>query len=483
MHARLRSVGDVRIWHPEAATGFPAMQILESFFAAISNFLWGVPLILLVVGGGLFFVIYSKALPYRYLPHAVQILRGRYDRKDDPGDITHFQALSAALSGTLGLGNIAGVAVAISMGGPGAVFWMWVTALVGVATKFFTCTLSILYRGRDSAGHLQGGPMYIIREGLGRNWIGLAFFFSLAGLIGTLPIFQINQLTEAVRDAILIPREIIDSDQAGLFNFLFGLSIASVVGLVIFGGIRRVGYVAARIVPSMVLIYLVTAFVILALNAGEIPAYLRMIVTDAFSGQAVAGGLLGVMIVGVRQGAFSNEAGIGTEVMAHGAARTREPVREGLVAMMGPIIDTLIVCTCTALVILITGTWQEGEGVAGAALTATAFSDALGGIGPWLVTFLVVVFSMSTMFTYWYYGAKCLGFLIGAERQHWYKHYYILLIVFGAVVSIEAVIYMITTGFALMAIPTMIATLLLAPRVMDAAKDYFRRLRDGGFET
>ncbi len=457
------------------------MALLERVFAAVSDFLWGPPLIMLLVGGGLFFLIYSRALPYRHFGHAVALLRGRYDSRSDPGDISHFQALSAALSGTLGLGNIAGVAVAISMGGPGAVFWMWVTALVGVATKFFTCTLSIMYRGYDSEGRLQGGPMYIIREGLGRKWLLLAGLFCVAGLFGTLPVFQINQLAEALRDAILMPAGVISEDQIGVFNFLLGVTVAAVVASVIFGGIWRIGRVTAVVVPAMVIVYLLCALVILVINAGEIPRYLQLIFTDAFRGdytQAAIGGLLGVMIVGVRQGAFSNEAGIGTEVMAHGAARTREPVREGLVAMMGPVIDTLLVCTCTALVILTTGAWQAGEGVAGAALTASAFADALGAPGPWLVAALVVVFSMSTMFTFWYYGAKCLGFLIGAEHQHWYKYFYTALVVLGAVVSLEVVIYLITAMYGLMAIPTMIATLLLAPRVMAAARDYFARQSD-----
>lgn len=453
------------------------MQNVESILATISDLLWGIPLITLIVGGGLFFLIYSKGLPYRYLGHVMRILRGDYDRADDPGDISHFRALSAALSGTLGLGNIAGVALAISMGGPGAVFWMWITALVGVATKFFTCTLAIMYRGRDSLGHLQGGPMYIIREGLGQRWHGLAVFFCLAGLIGTLPMFQINQLTEAVRDTVLIPQGMIDAQQSGRFNFLFGVAIAAAVATVIFGGIERVGYVAARLVPAMVLIYFITAVVILLRNHEQIPAMLRLIFTDAFTGQAMAGGLLGVMIVGVRQGAFSNEAGMGTEVMAHGAARTQEPIREGLVAMMGPIIDTLVVCTCTALVILITGVWQQGGDVSGASLTVAAYADALGPVGTWLIMGLVILFSMSTMFTYWYYGSKCLAYLIGADYQHWYRYFYIVFIVIGAMVSVEVMVYLMTTGFGLMAFPTMIATLLLAPKVMAAASDYFRRLR------
>lgn len=448
---------------------------LESWLQEISNFLWGTPLIIVLVGGGVFFLIYSRGLPYRHFGHAVEILRGKHDRDDDPGDINHFQALSAALSGTLGLGNIAGVAFAISYAGPSALVWMWLTALVGVATKFFTCTLSIMYRGRDTRGDIQGGPMYVIREGLGRRWLPLAVFFCVAGLIGTLPVFQINQLTETVRDAVLLPFDVIGQDQTGTFNLWFGIFIAALVALVIFGGVKRVGYSAARLVPAMVIAYLLCVLAILVVNLEQIPAALAAIVTHAFEADLsamAAGGLMGVVITGIRQGAFSNEAGIGTEVMAHGAARTGEPVREGLVAMMGPVIDTLVVCTLTALVLITTGAWEAGTDVAGAALTAQAFEKSLGAVGPWIIMVLVIVFSMSTMFTFWYYGAKCLGFLIGAERQDWYRYLYIALIVIGAVISLESVIFLITIGYALMAIPTVLATLILSPNVMAAARKY-----------
>ncbi|BES70216.1 sodium:alanine symporter family protein [Marinobacter nanhaiticus D15-8W] len=454
------------------------MKAIESFLQSVSNFLWGIPLIILLVGGGLFFLFYSRALPYRHFGHAIDILRGKHDRSSDPGDISHFQALSAALSGTLGMGNIAGVAFAVSYGGPSTVVWMWVTALVGVATKFFTCSLAIMYRGEDSKGNIQGGPMYVIREGLGRRWMPLAIFFCLAGLIGTLPVFQINQLTETMRDAILLPYNVIGEDQVTLFNFWFGLGIAALVAYVIFGGVRRVGYYAARLVPTMVVAYLLCVIAILAVNASQILPALGTIFTHALQADlssVAAGGLMGVLITGIRQGAFSNEAGIGTEVMAHGAARTKEPIREGLVAMMGPVVDTLIVCTLTALVLLTTGVWskESGDNVSGAALTAEAFAQSLGAAGPWIIMVLVTVFSMSTMFTFWYYGAKCLGFLIGAEHQGWYRYIYIVLIVVGAVISLKAVVFLITTGYALMAIPTMIASLLLAPKVMDAAQRYF----------
>lgn len=458
------------------------MNAIESILQSTSDFLWGPPLIILLVGGGLFFLIYSRGLPYRHFGHAINILRGKHDRSSDPGDISHFQALSAALSGTLGMGNIAGVAFAVSYGGPSTVLWMWVTALVGVATKFFTCSLAIMYRGEDSLGNIQGGPMYMIREGLGRRWYPLAIFFCLAALVGTLPIFQINQLTETMRDAILLPYDVISEQQITTFNFWFGIGIAALVAWVIFGGIQRVGYYAARLVPAMVVTYLLCVIAILIANASQVLPALATIFTHAFQSDlssVAAGGLMGVMITGVRQGAFSNEAGIGTEVMAHGAARTKEPIREGLVAMMGPVIDTLIVCTLTALVLISTGVWegQSGDGVSGAALTAQAFADSLGAIGPWLIMILVIVFSMSTMFTFWYYGAKCLGFLIGAHHQHWYKYVYVVLIVVGAVISLKAVIFLITTGYALMAIPTMIASLLLAPKVMEAAHRYFEGLK------
>lgn len=354
------------------------MEVIGNTLQALSGFLWGPPLIILVVGGGLFFLVYSRMGPYRYFGHAIAILRGKYDDDEDPGDITHLQALSAALSGTLGLGNIAGVAVAIGMGGPGAVFWMWITAVVGVATKFFTCTLAIMYRGHDSRGQLQGGPMYIIREGLGPRWKWLAVFFCVVGLFGTLPIVQINQLTQIMRDVVFVPAELVDPDNHFTFDLLFGLAIAGLVAGVIFGGIKRVGYVAARLVPAMVAVYLLMTVAVLAAHVSELPGHLWFIVRDAFTAESIGGGLLGMITIGVMRGAFSNEAGIGTEVMAHGAAKTREPVREGLVAMMGPVIDTLIVCTCTALVILVTGVWQQ-EGLGGVSMTAAAFGDVLPG--------------------------------------------------------------------------------------------------------
>ncbi|MCC5870925.1 MAG: sodium:alanine symporter family protein [Gammaproteobacteria bacterium] len=450
------------------------MAWIDTAFNAFSNFVWGYLVLWLLLGAGFWLLFYSRGLAYRHFNHSFQLLTGRWDSKHDPGDITHFQALSAALSGTLGLGNIAGVAVAIFVGGPGAIFWMWLTGLLGVTIKFFTCSLAIMYRGRDSMGVLQGGPMYVIREGLPKRWYPLAVFFAVAAMFGTLPVFQVNQLTQIVRDVIAVPQGWASADAHFGFDLGFGIMVALVVGAVIFGGISRVGYTAARIVPFMVLLYLGASLWILAMNAGAIPAAFALIFTDAFTGQAAAGGLLGALLIGVRQGAFSNEAGIGNESLAHGAARTQVPVREGLVAMIGPVVDTLIVCTATALVILVTGVWETGTD-SGVTMTAQAFESAIGAAGPWLLVVLVVFFSVSTMFTFWYYGAKCLGFLVGAEHQHYYRWFYVLLVVVGSVLSIDAVVGLITGMYGLMAIPTVISTLLLAPKVLAHARDYLDR--------
>lgn len=456
------------------------MEHAEKIIAAFAEYAWGPWLLILLLGGGVFFLFYSGLVPFRYIRHAVDIIRGKYDNPNDAGDISHFQALSSALAGTIGMGNISGVAIAIYTGGPGAVFWMWMSAIFGTATKFFTCSLAIMYRGKDSLGHIQGGPMYVVVEGLGKKWKPLAVLFSLAGLLGCLPAFQANQLVQIFRDVVFIPNGWV-GEEPFTFNLISGLLIAGLVSLVIFGGITRIGMVTSRLVPAMVVLYIFSALWILTTNFQEIPLFFQLIISDAFSGNAVAGGVLGkVIATGVRRGAFSNEAGIGTEAMAHGAAKTEEPVREGLVAMLGPFIDTIIVCTTTALMILITGVWrgpEKGPEVNGVTLTANAFEQGMPGIGSFVLIICVLFFSLSTMFSYSYYGAKCLGFLIGAERKHWYNYFYVVLIVAAAVVSLDMVINLIDGMYALMAVPTMISSLLLAPKVMKAARAYFSRLK------
>lgn len=443
--------------------------------------MWGTPLVILLVGGGLYFLIYSRFTPYRYFFHAIKILRGKYDDPDDPGDISHFQALSSALAATIGMGNISGVAVAIAVGGPGAVFWMWVSAVVGMATKFFTCTLSIMYRGKDTNGDIQGGTMYMIVEGLGKKWKPLAVLFAVAGLFGPLPIFQANQVTQIVRDVILIPNGLTDPTNTFNSDLISGIVILAIVSLVIFGGIKRIGKVASKMVPAMVVIYVSSVLYILAVHFGDLGHYLALIVTDAFKGEyfnaeAAGGGALGALIVhGTKRAAFSNEAGIGTATLAHGAAKTKEPVREGLVAMMGPFIDTLVVSTMTALAILVTGVWQSSE-YNGITLTANAFEEAIGPGGVYLLLFSVLVFAFSSLFTYSYYSTKCLGFLIGADKQKYFNYFYAGAIIFGSVATINAVLNFTDGMFALMAIPTMTVALLLSPKVMAATRDYFGRM-------
>jgi len=324
-----------------------------------SSWAWGPWLLVVLLGGGFYFLVYTRFAPFRHLPHAWDLLRGRYDDPDDPGQINHFQALSSALAGTIGMGNIAGVALAITVGGPGAIFWMWMTAILGIATKFFTCSLAIMYRGRDSAGALQGGPMYVIREALHPRWRFLAYWFAFFGLIGALPALQANQLVQILRDVVFIDQGFLAADADPFtFNLTTGALITVLSATVIFGGLPRIAAVASRLVPSMTALYLGTTALVLLLNADALPGVLSLILKDAFTGEAMGGGaLLTVILYGVQRGAYSNDAGIGTEAMAHGAARTREPIREGLVAMLGPVVDTLLICTATASVILVSGVW------------------------------------------------------------------------------------------------------------------------------
>ncbi len=448
----------------------------------------------LLVGGGVFFLLYCRFIPYRHFGHGIEILTGKYEDPTAPGDINHFQALSSALAATVGMGNISGVAIALGVGGPGAIFWMWITALVGMATKFFSCTLSILYRGKDTSGKIQGGPMFYIVEGLGKKWKPLAVFFSFAGLIGCTPMFQSNQLTQIVRDTVLAEQgwmgydtmiladSVITETGFRLSDIIMGIILVFLVSLVIFGGIKRIGHVAARLVPAMVVIYVFTVIYIIIANIVDVPYYLALIVTDAFSGEAAAGGALGVVISnGIRRGAFSNEAGIGMEAMAHGAAKTREPVREGLVAMLEPAIDTLLICTMTAMALLMTGVWTDPT-VDGITMTAMAFDAGVPVIGVYLLILCVLIFSITTMFTYSYYGTKCLNFLAGADKKHYYNYFYVFTIFFGSITTIDMVINLIDGMFALMAIPTMTASIILAPKVMEYTRDYFSRREQGDFD-
>lgn len=450
---------------------------IQSLVSEFSSWIWGIPLLILLIGGGLYLFVYSGLVPFRYMGHAIAILRGKYDKHDSPGDLSHYEALSSAIAATVGMGNISGVAIAIAMGGPGAIFWMWVSAFVGMATKFFTCSLAIMYRGKDEEGNTKGGPMYVITEGLGKNWKGLSIFFALAGLIGTLPAFQANQLTQTLVD-------VFEVNKANEFTakLILGISIAIIVATVIFGGIKRIGSVAGKLVPIMVVVYLLTVLTILVLKIEEVPSIFSLIFTDAFTGKSVLGGALGALIItGVKRAAFSNEAGLGTAPMMHGTAKTNEPIREGLVAMLGPAIDTLLVCTLTALAILASGIWKgfEGDGIT---MTLAAFNAVLPfNSGSIILTVCVLIFAFSTLFTYSFYGYSCLSYLTNAKIGKYYNYIYILVIIIASVIKLDFVINLMDSAYALMAIPTIISTLILAPKVKKAATIYFQKLKTNSF--
>jgi AGCS family alanine or glycine:cation symporter len=345
-----------------------------------------------------------------------------------------------------------------------------------------------MFRGKDSAGVVQGGPMYVIEEGMGKKWKFLSVIFCTAGILGLLAIFQANQLTAVLRAVIFMPTGL-DGGETSRFvlagidlgqstRWILGVSMMVLVAIVILGGIKRIAAVASRMVPFMVILYFLSVLLIVFNYIGDVPSMLWLIIEDAFTGKAVAGGAVGaVIITGARRAAFSNEAGIGTAPMVHGASKNNEPIREGLIAMLGPFIDTIVVCTLTALVIMLTGVWQTTESD-GVRLTLNAFEMALPGIGKYLLMVAVLVFALSTMFTYSYYGHKCFNYLFGAKRADYYNYFYLATIVMGAVASLDVVISLVDGMYAIMAIPTMISTLYLAPKVKEASKDYFKRMKN-----
>ena len=440
---------------------------MENFINDLAVFVWtwNVPIL---VGSGIFFLIYSKLTPFKYIIHAFNLIRGKYSSKEDIGQVTHFQALTTALSGTIGLGNIAGVAIAIKLAGPGAIFWMWLTAIVGIATKFFTCTLSVMYRDVDQYGNVNGGPMYVIKNALPASMLPLAYFFAAAGLIGALPGFQSNQLVQIIGDLPMFQFE--------NFNLIAGVVLAIITGVIILGGLIRIAKVSEWLVPLMSVLYFGSTVVALVLNFEDVIPAFKIIIQDAFTGSAVAGGsIIAVIIMGVRRGAHSNEAGIGTETLVHGSAKTSDPVKQGLVAMLGPIFDTLIMCTSTALLIIISGVWLNSD-ANGVTLTAEAFSMLLGPIGYAVLFICVISFGASTIFTYSYYGSACSRFLFGEKGVRVYQWIIIFFVIVFAVIPIEAAINIIDISFALMAIPTLISSVWLAPKVIERAKAYFAAL-------
>ncbi len=457
---------------------------MSNFWTAIgdgivsfSDFICGYPLFFLLIGGGLFFLIYSRFAPLRYFGRAVQALRVKEDSA--AGQISSFEALASAIAATVGLGNIAGVAIALSMGGPGAIFWMWVSAIVGMATKFFEGTLAVMFRGRDSRGEIQGGPMYMITSGLGPRWKPMAVFFSFFGLFGTLCVMQSNQLTESVMTLFVAPE-----GNTALGRCIIGVVISIIVATVIFGGIKRISQVSKRLVPVMVCAYMLLILYIIISHIALIPGIFRDIFVGAFTIRAGLGGAAGsivtVALTGVRRAALVNEAGVGTASMMHGASRNSEPVREGLVAMLGPSIDSGLVCTLTAIAILVgrainPSILPDGGDIKGLAVALNAFDAAIPVVGRYLLFVIVICFAFSTMFSYSYYGQKCLGYLLGADKGSWYNWFFLVMLVVTAVIPLRVAVSFIDIAFAMMALPTMITLIILAPKARREMDIYFSK--------
>jgi len=428
----------------------------------------------LLVGTGFYLTFRLGFVQLRGFTHGVNVLSGKYDDASDPGEISHFRALSTALSATIGTGNIVGVAAAILMGGPGAVFWMWVTACVGMATKFTSCTLSVHFRRIDDKGEAHGGPMHFIEQGLGAKFKWLAVLFAAFTALASFGIgnmFQVNNMVSATNGLIfgegaevLLPVKI----SVGVFT-------AIVVAMVILGGIKRIAHVASILVPFMCLFYISAGLIILIKNIDLIIPGLQLIFTQAFvAPESVAGGLLGGVIrAGVARGLFSNEAGLGSAAMAHAAAQTKEPVREGLVAMLGPFIDTIIVCSITALVIICTGVY-ETVSVKGQ-LTSAAFNAGLPGSG-WLVSVGIILFAFSTLIAWSYYGDRAVDYLFNGKYVKAYCWMYIAFIIIGSQRSLDDVINFCDALNGLMAVPNLIALILLTPVVVKITADYFKKI-------
>ncbi len=450
------------------------MSEISVFFSWLVSWVWGLPLVILLLGGGLYLFFQSGFLPFRGMGHAFMLLIGRYDEDDlfAEGQISHFKALSNALAATIGLGNIAGVSVAIYQGGPGAIFWMWIAAIIGMNTKFYECTLAMIYRGRDSQGEVQGGAMYVILKAFPKPFHFLAYLFSFFGLIGCLALFQMNQISVFLQS------------QFSVDPLILGISTALVVAYVLKGGIKRIASVTSSLVPLMCLLYVSCCIVILVMNAEQIPSLFLLIFKEAFSGSSVVGGVVGLGVkeifqIGVKRAAFSNEAGIGTAPMAHGNAKTKEPVREGLVAMLGPLIDTLIVCTMTALVVLIYLPELKIDEMSGILMTLKVFELSFPVFGVWLLGGAVCLFGFTTIIGMANYNQKCWDFIFRDKfifGHNMFVFVFCSTLVFASISAPIDVVNIIDCGIGLMVIPNMIATLFLAHKVKKASIDYFQRL-------
>jgi len=454
----------------------PFLDNLANILGTIAGYVWGIPSIILLVGTGLYLTIKLRFIQFRGFKHACQLITGKFDKKDAPGEVSHFQALSTALSATIGTGNIAGVATAIALGGPGAVFWMWITALVGMATKYASCTLALKFRHIHNDGSISGGPMYTLLNAL--KMPKLAAMFALFTLIAS---FGIGNMVQANSVVDGLARALPSIAQNKTF---IGFIMAILVGLVIIGGIKRIAKVASIVVPFMAIAYCGVALIILISHYSQIPDAFGTIINLALNPTAVGGGAIGAaMQYGVARGVFSNEAGLGSAPMAHATARTNEPVREGLVAMLGPFIDTIVICTMTALVIVISGNWGDTrpQDVSGANLTVLSFGQSLAFLGSWgesfghaIVGFGLAFFAYSTMIAWSYYGDRSAEFLFGKKAILPYRIIFTILVVVGASVPLKLVWNFADIANMLMAAPNLISLILLAGLVKKLTDDYYQ---------
>ena len=434
------------------------MDLLSSLFRKLLSSIELI-MFILVIGGGFFLLIQARAKPLLLIKTSFKLL---FSKEDGEG-ISRFQALSAVLASTVGLGNISGVAIAIHMGGPGVLVWMWVTAIIGAVIKFYSCTLAVLYREEEVDGSPLGGPMYYMKIALPKFGKPFAIWFSVAGLFGVLPAFTANQLTQTLV-SVIEPNQFFNIGDLN-WKIIIGLFLALISGLVILGGLKKIVKVTSMLVPIMVGLYFGIGVTMLVLNYEAIIPALSEIFSQAFSLQAAAtGGFWTLVIIGVRRAVFSNESGIGNAPMYHGQSNTKNPIHEGLVASLGPLLDTVLVCSITGLIIIISGA-TENPDLNGIDLTLEAFNRLFYGIGDELLLLMVFVFGISSLFTYSYYGVKCLGYLTSKKWGPWYNYVYIVSIVFSAVATVDLVIGIIDISFALMAIPNMITLIWLSKKV------------------
>ncbi len=445
------------------------MEALNKVIGEVNSFVWGPAMLVAILGTGLFLMIGLRLMPLLKLGTGFRLLwRGRVLGEAGTGEISPFQALMTALSATIGNGNIAGVATAVFLGGPGALFWMWCTALVGMATKFSEAVCAVRYREVDELGNHVGGPMYYIKNGLSKKWHWLAPTFAIFGAIAGFGIgntVQSNSVADVMHATFSVP------------HWVTGVVIMVLVGLVIIGGIRRIAHVAEYLVPFMAISYLIFGLIIMAIYADGIPAAIALILKHAFTPAAAEGGFAGAAVwaalrFGVARGIFSNEAGLGSAPIAHAAATTKDPVRQGTVAMLGTFIDTIIVCSVTGLAIILTGAWTSGK--TGAALTSAAFDSAVPGIGAVIVALASALFAFTTLLGWSFYGEKCIEYLFGIKSITPFRVAWVVVIPIGAVANLGIIWLVADTLNALMAIPNLIALLLLSPVIFKLTREYWK---------